>query len=379
MYPSIKKHSIFDLYLHGGHAPKWLLARMKKLGRVMVEIIINEFGPDELLNRLADPIWFQAFSYILGYDWDSSGTTTVLTGVLKSILSPEDGVVVVGGKGRKAKQTLKEIEEVAEHFSFSESYKNYLQRSSKLVAKVDNSLVQDQNQIYHHTMFISKSRKWIVIQQGMNPELKTARRYHWSSSNLKSFVIEPHKGIIGNKYLEIVLNLTSRDSIENQRTTVDLVNDDPVKLKKDIGKLQTLLSGNQTLDLFLSNEECFKIDKSITVKITLNPKRINWEALKTAYELSPKTYEELIEIRGLGPATIRALALVAELIYNAPASWKDPIRYTFAHGGKDGVPYPVNVKRMEEVADFFENMLDEIKLGSKEKKKLILRLSKLLK
>lgn len=376
----IRKHATFDLILHDGKAPPWLITRMKKLGKVVIDIIVQEFGPEELLRRLSDPIWFQALSYVLGYDWDSSGVTTVLTGVLKTILNPDHDVLIAGGKGAKSLETPRELDKIAEIFSLSESKKSYLVKVSRIVAKVDNSLVQDQNKLYHHTILVSRRGKWSVIQQGMNEKLRLARRYHWSSFGLKSFVVDPNREIIGNIKLPFVLDLTSIDSIENQKTTLDLIKDGVDQIKRDLVKAKTLSRKMGPLDLYFSNVNMVEStnDKNLSLKVKLLPNRVNWEALKKAYEISPSTYEELIEIRGLGPGTIRALALVAELVYNAPACWRDPLRYTFAHGGKDGIPYPVNVKRMEKVSNFFESILEDIKMGKEEKKRILVKLSKLL-
>ena len=378
---TINRYATFDLILHGGKAPPWLISRMKKLGKAVIEIILQEFGPRELLKRLSDPMWFQALSYVLGYDWDSSGVTTVLTGVLKTILNQDHGVLIAGGKGVKSLETPAELEKIAEIFSFGEFRKNYLIRVSRIVAKVDNSLVQDQNRLYHHTMILSEHGEWSIIQQGMNEKLQLARRYHWSSFGLKSFVIDPTREIIGNLKLPFVLDLTSLESLENQKTTLDLIKEGGNHIKRDLSKIASLSKRMGTLDMYLTESSEYslpKIDESINLKIRLLPKRVDWKALEKAYELSPSSYEELIEVRGFGPGTVRALALISELIYNAPACWRDPLRYTFAHGGKDGVPYPVDVKRMEKVANFFEDLLEDLKLGKKERKEVSLRLSKLL-
>lgn len=372
-----KRTATLDLLLHGGKAPSWLLRRMKRLGRIISEIIITEFGIDEFLIRLSDPLWFQAFAYVLGYDWDSSGVTTVLSGVLKSVLNEDLGILVAGGKGKRSLDAPNEIKKIGEIFGFSQKTIQDFVRISKLVAKVDNALIQDDHQLYHHTIFISRKKDWIVIQQGMNVREKTARRYHWSSTNLKSFVVEPHTGILGDNKLPFVLDLTSSKSLEAQKISIDLIKDGVNVIRRDLSKLNALKNRNMTLDSYFINQQ-IKLPNMKHIHIRFLPRRVNWEALKKAYEISPKTFEEFVEIEGIGPGTLRALALVAELIYDANVSWVDPIRYTFAHGGKDGIPYPVNVKRMETVIEKLEDILEDLKINKREKADMLKRLSKLL-
>ena len=372
----MKKTAVFELRLHDGKAPPWLISRMRKLARPIFEIIILEYGRKELLKRLADPLWFQALSYVLGYDWDSSGVTTVTTGVLREVLSPDLGIMMAGGKGKRSLEAPNDIVKIGEEFGFSESKINELVRASRLVAKVDNAVLQDEHQIYHHAFFVDKDGDWTVIQQGMCPRLRTARRYHWTSLNLKSFVIDPHE-IIGEIKLPFALNMASKESIEAQKVSVDLVKEGVSRIKRDYSNLLRMARRETILDAFLEGKK-IEIKPTPEVIVKILPVRVNWNALKKAYEIQPKTYEELVEIRGIGPGTIRALALVAELIYEAEVSWKDPLRYTFAHGGKDRIPYPVNVKRMEKVAEFLEDVIEEIKLGKKEKQEMLKRLSKLV-
>jgi len=374
----MRKTATFDLILHGGKAPPWLVSRMKKLGKAILRIIIEEYGRVELLRRLSDPLWFQALSYVLGYDWNSSGVTTVMTGVLREILTPDMGIMLAGGKGKRSLQTPEDIRRIGEIFGFSESKINELIKASRLVAKVDNAVLQDGYSLYHHAMLIDRDGLWAVIQQGMNVENKTARRYHWLSEKVKSFVIEPHEGIIGEIKLPFVLDMTSKRSLEAQKISVDLVNEGLSRIKNDIAKLIRISKGIPSLMSFVDRSaEEKRLLPSIKIKILRNI-RVDWNALKKAYELSPKDYQELISIKGIGPGTIRALALIAELIYRAEVSWRDPLRYTFAVGGKDRVPYPVNIKRMEILSGILEDALREAKLGRKEKLMVLRRLSRLL-
>ena len=376
----MRKVAIVDLPLHGGKAPPWLISRMKRLGKAIITVILKEFSYRELLRRLADPLWFQSLSYVLGYDWDSSGTTTVLTGVLREILSPDMGILVAGGKGKKALNTPNDIIKIGQIFHFSEKKIQELLRISRLVAKVDNALIQDEHALYHHAMFISKDGSWTIIQQGMNPRLKTARRYHWLSEIIQSFTLDPHYGILGNLKLPFVLNMATKESIEAQEVSLDLVRDGIRTIKRDLERLISTTTRIKKLTSFFGEEkeENVILRKIKPIHIRLLPTKINWTALERAYEIQPKTYEEFILLRGIGPGTIRALALIAELIYDAKLCWKDPIRYTFAVGGKDGVPYSVNIRRMEKVAEFLERAIEEARIGKTEKIIMLKKLSKLL-
>jgi len=372
----MKKTGVVELKLHGGKAPPWLVSRMRKLAKPLLELIVMNFGVKTLLERIADPLWFQALSYVLGYDWDSSGVTTVTVGVLREVLSPDVGVMVAGGKGKRSLQAPEDIVKISREFGFSEQKTNLLIRASRLAAKVDNAVLQDEHQLYHHAMFVSKHGDWAIIQQGMCPKSKTARRYHWISYGLKSFVVDPHE-IIGDVRLPWVLDMASSGSLEAQKISVDIVKEGVDQFRRDFNTLTRLAKGLTSLDMFLSKQR-IRIEPRHKIIAKIIPMRINWDALNRAYEIQPRNYEELVEIRGLGPGTIRALALIAELIYDAEVSWRDPIRYTYAHGGKDGVPYPVNVKRMEKVAEFLEDIIEDLRVGRREKLEMLKRLSRLV-
>ncbi len=374
----MKRSSVFDLRLHGGKAPPWLVSRMRTLAKPILELIVLEYGVKRLLEFLADPFWFQGFSYVLGYDWDSSGVTTVTTGVLREVLSEELGVLVAGGKGKLGLKTPEHIRGIGEVFGFSDSKVRELIRASFLSAKVDNAVLQDGHSLYHHSMIIDKYGDWVVIQQGMNPKFKSARRYHWISKGLKSFVVDPRE-IVGDIRLPFALDMSSSSSLEAQRVSVDIVKEGITQLRKDYSSIVRLQKKTYTLDTFFEVNKKEEILHSELIRGKIIPVKINWKALREAYEIQPKDYEALISIKGIGPGTIRALALISELIYNAEVSWKDPIRYTFAHGGKDGVPYPVNVKRMERVAEILESIIEDVKIGKTEKKKMLKKLSRLIK
>lgn len=329
------------LPLHGGKAPRWLFSRMVKLADCIVNLILNEYGVQGLLHRLSDPWFFQSLSCVLGYDWHSSGTTTVTCGALKEAVDPETtGVAICGGKGRASRKTLKEIEEYGLTLGLTSSRIEELKYSSRMVAKVDNSLVQDGYTLYHHSFIFDEHGDWIVIQQGMNANERNARRYHWPIDH-RGFIEETQKMIICNTKLPHVLDMTSNKSRENRRACLDLMKDDPRRLetlfRHPPPESQTLLD-----DYF---------GGGALMRPLIMQRGVNWKALMAAYEFQPRTYEEMVSLPGVGSSTIRGLALVAELVYGEKPSWLDPVRFSFAFGGKDGVPFPVNRRAMDEAVE----------------------------
>ena len=336
------------LPLHYGKAPNWLLSRMKKLAKPIITLIIEEFGEKELFERLSDPIFFQSLSNVLGFDWNSSGSTTVLLSVLKSVLNSEDfDIRIAGGKGKNALKTPEEIRELAKDLDVDA---DYLIKISRLTAKIDNAALQDGYDIYAHAIVFSK-RWWTVIQQGMNTKLRMARRYHWDVRATQPEVDEPHRGIVAMRRESNVINLTSTKSKEARKVMLDVVRDG---FERDYRRLISIV---RTKD-------------GITV-----PKRIDWNAIERAYELQPERFEDLLLIRGMGKGTIRALALIADLIYNVEYDRQDPAKYCFALGGKDGVPFPVNRQVYDEVIAFMRSVIEQSRLGDFEKKMLLKRLS----
>jgi hypothetical protein len=353
-----------SLPLHGGKAPSWLTVRMRKLAKEIAGIMIEEHGAEVFIQRLSDPFWFQAFGCILAYDWHSSGVTTVVTGILKAALTPQEhGIAVCGGKGKTSRKTPSDIADAGEKFNFSEKTIEQLAYDSKMTAKVDNSAIQAGYQLYHHAFLVTKDEKWAVIQQGMSGEDRTARRYHWLSNNLTSFVVEPHKAIVGNTKRETALNMVAKDSEGARKASVDLAKEPTRKLMNLIHSTTTPC--NQTsLHTWLPKTS----DPWQQTLNTLNmPRNINWDTLSRVYEFQPKNNEELLSVKGVGPATVRGLALVSELIYGEKPSWQDPVKFTFAFGGKDGVPYPVNRKAMDESIQILKQSVQEAKIGEKEK------------
>ena len=351
-----------DLPLHHGRAPRWLFNRMVKLAECIVAIIVDEYGVHELLRRLSDPWFFQSLSCVLGYDWHSSGTTTVTCAALKEAIDPvEMGVAVAGGKGRASRRTPEEIVVLSQVLGLPSHRVEELQYVSRMAAKVDNALIQDGYSLYHHTFIFDEHGHWIVIQQGMNDELGNARRYHWPME-LSSLIVEPHSAILCDTRLKSALDMTSKRSEGNRRACVDIVREGPRRLRRLIAEAP---GPQTTLERWMGGE---------APRHLVMPRSINWEALRRAYEFQPRDYEELVSLRGVGPSTVRGLALVAELIYGEEASWRDPVRYSFAFGGKDGVPFPVDRRAMDEAVHILRSGIKEARLGREEKLRAIERL-----
>lgn len=363
------KTGIANLPLHYGKAPRWLFKRMVQLSQGILEVIIHEYGRNEFLRRISDPFWFQALSCVLGYDWHSSGCTTVTCGALKEALKfDEYGLKVVGGKGIVSRRTPIEIEDLGDVFNFSTNTIEKLKYTSRMSAKVDNTMIQDHYQLYHHVMILTEKSKWCIIQQGMHVNSKYARRYHWLSETFESYVCEPHSAIVGDIRQEKVLDMTAKQSEPSQKISVDLVNDNPVHLKREWALL-TKPANQRTLDDWTNPEQNIK-----SVDYLNMPRTINWSKMKEIYDFQPKNYEELLAIKGVEPNTVRALALISDLIYGEKPSWLDPIRFTYAHGGKDGVPFPVDRKAMDESTVIIQQGIQQAKIGDKEKIRALKRL-----
>lgn len=366
----MKRSGASNLPLHGGKAPSWLVGRMKKLAKPIVRIIVDDYGRDEFLRRLSDPFWFQSLGCVLGYDWHSSGLTTVTTGVLKEVIEPEKiGIFGAGGKGKASMKTPKEIEEFSKKFNFSAKKTDSFKYASKTSAKVDNAAIQAGAPLYHHAFFASEDGKWTIIQQGMDTENKIARRYHWVSEEVENFVEEPHEAILAEKRKNNVLDMTAEKSEECRKTSTDLIKDNPNKVRREFKTLQP--KEQKSLLEWIPET---KTEKHRPVEVLSLPERMNWNALEKAYEIQPENYEELLTIKGVGPATTRGLALVSEIIYGDSASWKDPAKFSYAFGGKDGVPYPVNKASMDKAHEILKSAVEEAEIGKEEKLKAIERL-----
>jgi len=357
------------LPLHPGHAPGWLVDRMKKLAAEIVAVILDEYGQDELLARLSDTFWFQSLGCVLGYDWHSSGVTTVLTGVLREAINPTiEGVAVCGGKGKRSRHTLAEIRQHGTTFDLSEEQVARLERASRMVAKVDNAAIQAGYQLYHHAFIMTREGKWAVIQQGLDTRDKTARRYHWLCDHVHSFVTEPHESIVCDTTRPNVLDMTSKVSDACRNIVVDLVNDGVEKLRSD---LLSLRSDGQRLLTDWMNQSTNRTCRNQVLNM---PRHIDWDSMKRAYEFQPVNYEELLGLHGIGPGAVRALALVSQMIYGTEPSWRDPVKFSFALGGKDGVPFPVDRKSYDQTIQHLNHLIESARLDGQEKYEALKRL-----
>jgi hypothetical protein len=344
---------------------------MTKMAKEIATIIVDQYGQDEFLRRVADPFWFQALGCVLGYDWHSSGVTTVVTGILKQAISAHEmGLAVCGGKGRASKKAPVEIGMIGEEFGFSEDIVQGLRYASRMTAKVDNAAIQAGYQLYHHAFFVANDKKWAVVQQGMCPEDRTARRYHWLSGTFKTFVVEPQSAIVGEAKRESVLDMTAQESEGCRKVSVDIAKEDPKRLKRIIDSAKPKFQ--RSLREWLPAE---RVSKEFSFERLCMPRKINWKTMSEIYEFQPSNYEQLVGFKGVGPATIRGLALVAEVIYGEKSSWKDPVKYSFAYGGKDGVPFPVERKAMDESIQILRQAVQEARIGNNERMRSLHRLT----
>jgi len=365
----LQRTGVARLPLHGGRAPRWLVVRMTKLAREIVPIIVNEFGREEFLRRVSDPHWFQALGCVLGYDWHSSGVTTVVTGVLKQAVEPEElGLAVCGGKGKVSLRTPLEIGALGEKLGLPTHRIRELRYASRMAAKVDNAAIQAGYPLYHHAFFLTEDGEWAVIQQGMNVKDRTARRYHWLSEKVENFVAEPHNAIVGDVKRDLALDMTSKQSEGCRKVSVDVVKEEPKKVVKMLKSIRPAYQ--RSLREWIPKAKW----KEYAVSVLYMPRNLNWEAVRKAYEFQPKNYEELLGIRGVGPATVRGLALISELIYGEKPSWKDPVKYSFAYGGKDGVPHPVDREAMDESIRILKDAVQNARIGDKERLRALKRL-----
>ncbi|MEM0084685.1 MAG: DUF763 domain-containing protein [Candidatus Methanomethylicia archaeon] len=369
-------YGIAELPLHYGVAPRWLFNRMVNLASEILEIMYNEFGEIKIMERISNPLWFQAFSNVLGFDWHSSGSTTVTCGVLREALEKMDiNLAIAGGKGRKSLKTLDDINNISKKFNFNEELTNKLKEVSRLVAKIDNSAVQDGFNLYHHVMLISKSGDWSVIQQGMNIETRFARRYHWYSKNIKDLVEEPHTAISCPIKVEEVLNLVAKESHKTRKTILDLINEEPNRIKTYLMEVNRILNKSEKLDKWVNNIGGH--ETTIRIKVfykPINEKEINWKKLEEIYKVNVRDFKEFLLQHGVGPSMLRALSLISELIYNDPPSKRDPvthiydpIKWSYAVGGKDGVPYPISKKHYDDVILELRTIIEAIRKNEKGK------------
>jgi len=352
---------IANLPLHYGKAPRWLFDRMVKLAREITIAIVADFGAEEMLRRLSHPYWFQAFGCILGFDWHSSGVTTTLCGALKEGikgLERDLGLFVAGGKGKTSRQTPLELENWGQLVSINPAPLVY---ASRMSAKVDSAAVQDGYQLYHHTFLFTKSGSWAVVQQGMNEAARYARRYHWLGETVTDFVNEPHFAVLSEARGQ-ALNLVASESDPARNTITEIATEEkPENVLADLKRIKTLSLPSHH---YLSTED-------------LHPDSLKKIILST-YERQPEDFEHLLGLSGVGAKTLRALSLISELIHGVAPSYRDPARYSFAHGGKDGIPYPVDRQTYDQSIELLRKAINRSKISISEKRDAEIRLVRLM-
>jgi hypothetical protein len=351
-----------DLPLHGGRVPPWLAQRMARLGAVMCEAIIIHYGRDELLRRLSSPFWFQSLGAVMGMDWHSSGITTSVIGALKRGLTPrsrELGIYVCGGRGQHSRKTPQELVAIGERVGFDGGA---LAHASRLVAKVDSAAVQDGFDLYLHGFVVTDDAKWTVVQQGMSPERKQARRYHWLSEGLTSFLDDPHAAIEGHGRGEII-NLADRRAERSRAAQLDLLADmGPEKIAGEFASLTGRAAPQ--MDEPLLPHLLMPAHHDVRAEDVV-VRRLHG-ALAAAADRGPKDFPDLLLTPGVGARTVQALAMVVEVVHGAPCRFSDPARFSFAHGGKDRHPYPVPLKVYDETIRVLKSAVSNAKLGRDE-------------
>ena len=342
----MKKSGYADLPLHNGKVPPWLYQRMRKLGGAVIEAIVMEYGKSEVLRRLSDPFWFQSLGSVMGMDWHSSGITTSVMGALKGAINPmakELGIYICGGRGKHSRETPNELLKIADQTGLNGEQ---LVKASRLSAKIDNTAIQDGFQIYLHSFILTDQGEWAVVQQGLSDQFGLARRYHWHSPQIKSFIEEPHTSVCG-KNKGLILNLTNKEASVTQQGILNITKENPDLMIREIKKMQMPFHHD-------------------VKRKDVNLKRLG-STLALAHEHDIKNFESLLLLQGVGPRTIQSLTLVSEVIHGTPSRFSDPARFSFAHGGKDGKPFPVPAKTYDESIRFLETSLKIAKLGNKDK------------
>jgi uncharacterized protein len=372
-----------NLPLHSGRAPAWLFSRMARLAREITVHVVADRGPEEMLRRLSDPFWFQAFGCVLGFDWHSSGVTTTVTGAMKEGLRGLEhdlAFFAQGGKGATSRKTPYEILARCDQLSIDAQP---LVHASRMAAKVDSAAVQDGYQLYHHSFFFTARGDWCVVQQGMNDATGTARRYHWLSESLESFVSEPHEAICSD-VRGTALNLVSAEHEPLRRASVELATGNPDRVVNVVrrfshhGTREQVISAQLRLPLTSGADADPVLDMPERHALMLedvDPRRLH-TVLTSTYDRAPDSFERLLGLEGVGGRTLRALALVSEVIFGTPASTRDPARFAFAHGGKDGTPFPVDRETYDKTIDILHSAMRHAKIDRSEKVDALKRLSR---
>jgi len=358
-----------NLPLHGGRAPRWLFQRMSRLAREITIAVVSDGGPELMLRKLSDPFWFQALGCALGFDWHSSGVTTTVCGAIKEgtkDLQGELGLFVCGGKGRASRKTPAEI---LDRGHLTEADPNALVHASRISAKVDSSAVQDGFQVYHHVFMFTAGGAWSVVQQGMNEGTGYARRYHWLSETAPDLVSEPHAAVCCDSTTS-TLNLVAHESATTRSRSAELAREKPVRLLQELRGAASTAAGSSGVAPSLGLPRRHEVTTA-----DLNPDRLAKVFLAT-YEAAPAGFEELLSVGGVGAKSLRALALLSELLYGDAPSFQDPARYSFAHGGKDGFPYPVDREIYDRSIETLRETLRQAKMGDSDRLKAFKRLGR---
>src|SRR5882762_1615283 len=362
-----------DLPLHGGRVPKWLGDRMTRLGTVITEAIVHEYGRDELLRRLAHPFWFQSFGAVMGIDLHSSGITTSVLGALKRGLTPlsgELGIHVCGGRGKHSRRTPQELVSIGNRVGLDGAA---LAKASRLVAKVDSAAVQDGFNLYLHGFIVTDDGSWIVVQQGMNGDRRQARRYHWLSEGLQSFVDEPHAAIDGIEQ-GVIVNLTDRQAAASRQGQLDILcRLGPDGIERHLADLQGRVTESRPPQAQALLPHLVMPDHDDVRAEDIVARRLHGN-LAAAAEYGPSDFSELLLVPGVGARTVRALAMVAEVVHGAPCRFSDPARFSVAHGGKDRHPFPVPLKVYDETIKVLKSAVQKAKLGRDEEMQALKRL-----
>jgi hypothetical protein len=347
------------LPLHTGRAPRWLFQRMTELARTLTEALVIEHGATAFLERLSDPFWFQAFGCVLGFDWHSSGVTTTVCGALKAGLAgaeADTSIYVAGGKGAVSRKTPDELRQAAGLIGLDGESLVY---ASRMSAKVDSAAVQDGYQIYHHSFFFTPAGDWAVVQQGMQEADRSARRYHWLSKQVSDFVCEPHAAICSERRGEPTLNFVADESAGARGAAAEIAREKPEAVEREVADI---------LRLELPKRH------HVDIRRDVRPRNLS-KVLLTTYEAQPADFEALLALKGVGAKTIRALALIAELAHGQPASFRDPARFAFAHGGKDGHPYPVDRENYDRSIEWLRDAVGRARMGQGDRLRALRRLA----
>lgn len=378
---------ITTMTLDYGQCPPWLFQRMTRLGRVVALAIISEFGSAEFIRRLSDPVWFQSLGTLMAFDWNASGLTITTTAALKEALrglEKDADIFICGGKGKTSRKTPDQIKNWSWIIGFDQKISDWLVYTSRTTAKVDSALIQDGFTLYHHNFIFNKKGQWTVVQQGMNTQIGRARRYHWLGESVKTFIEEPHSGIATQAKLSSVLDLTSKTSKKNKDVALELVKHEK-SLYRDLKILSSNSPGRSPYGHLPGGKYPFKILELPGIEFSHHPVEnefLHPQLRKTIDKVvvaQPNSFESLLMTPGVGGKTIRALSLVAEVIYGAKPSYEDPARYSFSFGGKDGTPYPVDRTTYDKTLSVLENAVRKSNLWLKEKNETLYKIERLQK